>query len=476
MWYLICVSALGGTIGVAKHGLGRVGSRQTMRKIKPRAIRKLLSTPGGVPTVPPPRHHGRRPRFWWPVARWQREPPPPPPIDDPLASALTSAAAQSAEDDDDDGPSTTPAQMDGRHVDRPLSSQPPPPPSQSPSSSQNAPLDPFDRLVITTELPRAARLISTTDLHAEPSASAPAAHEGALGRLVAAAAPSSVESLGSLSSEVGGVTDAAGAAADGPTGEPSIETHLRYREWFRGVGSGVGSDLDSPTPREHDSGGDDLVSLDAVAPLGTDDAWLRLRDAFLAELYEGDHITLTEMERLAATDLSDPRALPANSEARRRLLYFSRSLADRQLSDHLSSALASPGLTVLMPHYAETILMSESEVVCPVVSATSAPPQTAAEATTATAGAAAATRMEGLARKAADRYTEFEEAKVRQGMRLCPPRRTACVLSPRLVGPRDRSSRHAYAWCDPRPTHSFWPSDAELTLLVANGLPHLLLP
>ena len=36
------------------------------------------------------------------------------------------------------------------------------------------------------------------------------------------------------------------------------------------------------------------------------------------------------------------------------------------LSSHVGSALASHGLTVLVPHYAETVLMSEAEVQRPI--------------------------------------------------------------------------------------------------------------
>lgn len=136
---------------------------------------------------------------------------------------------------------------------------------------------------------------------------------------------------------------------------------LRYREWFLQPGSSVNLTEESSPPSEEPSS--PVRELPALPALDEDGAWRRLRDALLNELYERDHISREEMEGLAASDLADPSLLPRNKEARRRLLYFARSLADRHLSAHLSSALASPGLTVLIPHYSETILMSEAEII-----------------------------------------------------------------------------------------------------------------
>ena len=82
-------------------------------------------------------------------------------------------------------------------------------------------------------------------------------------------------------------------------------------------------------------------------------AWRTLWHAVVDELYRSD--LLTEIERRLLLQ-GDERVHVANDEARRRLHFFERSLDDARLAPSIG-ALRAPGMTVLVPHYAETILV-----------------------------------------------------------------------------------------------------------------------
>ena len=81
-------------------------------------------------------------------------------------------------------------------------------------------------------------------------------------------------------------------------------------------------------------------------------------------MHDGDLISHDEKDALLRSDdVASKQALPShvprNREARRRLQFLLRSLGDPTLPQS-DFVLATPGLTVMVPHYAETILVPES--------------------------------------------------------------------------------------------------------------------
>ena len=89
----------------------------------------------------------------------------------------------------------------------------------------------------------------------------------------------------------------------------------------------------------------------------------KLWNAIVEDLYTTDLISAEERKSLRRSDGRPITAAdaPTNREARRRLLFFSHSLEDPSLPDS-AGVLACAGLTVLVPHYAESILLKEEEV------------------------------------------------------------------------------------------------------------------
>ena len=96
-------------------------------------------------------------------------------------------------------------------------------------------------------------------------------------------------------------------------------------------------------------------------------AWGTLWRAIVADLHQGDLLREDEAARLLADEgasLSDGfkgSTAVANPEARRRLRFFARSLASTAMGAG-GGALGACGLTVLIPHYSETILVAEEEL------------------------------------------------------------------------------------------------------------------
>ena len=86
---------------------------------------------------------------------------------------------------------------------------------------------------------------------------------------------------------------------------------------------------------------------------GASAAWMPIWRNLVGELYNGDLVTDGERCEL----LEGSRSVRIqNAEARRRLHHFARSLSDPMLQPS-TGALRAPGLTVLVPHYGETILV-----------------------------------------------------------------------------------------------------------------------
>ena len=83
--------------------------------------------------------------------------------------------------------------------------------------------------------------------------------------------------------------------------------------------------------------------------------WRPIWCAIVEELYTSDLITVVERHCLLEGSGEQPVDV-GNQEARRRLKFFERSLADPGLLDSLG-VLRAPTLTVLVPHYGETILV-----------------------------------------------------------------------------------------------------------------------
>lgn len=89
----------------------------------------------------------------------------------------------------------------------------------------------------------------------------------------------------------------------------------------------------------------------------SDGAWSSIWNAIVEELHCTDLITADERTAL----LSGKTVTLSNKEARRRLSYFERSLKDPGLRVS-RGVLRAPGLTVLVPHYAESILATYSSL------------------------------------------------------------------------------------------------------------------
>jgi hypothetical protein len=95
-------------------------------------------------------------------------------------------------------------------------------------------------------------------------------------------------------------------------------------------------------------------------------SWKQLWRAITNDLYERDLLSAHEKRMLLAADgeiasdqlLASPLRV---GEAHRRLAFFSHSLADPLLPE-ASGALSSPGMTVLVPHYGESILLPASAI------------------------------------------------------------------------------------------------------------------
>ena len=112
--------------------------------------------------------------------------------------------------------------------------------------------------------------------------------------------------------------------------------------------------------------GDDRSAADAGATLRS---WAPLWSAILDDLHDGDLISTEERAQLAAewdpsgmlVGSTPSMTLPAGKEARRRLQFLQRSLRDPRLPQS-RGVLQAPGLTILIPHYAETILVPFGEL------------------------------------------------------------------------------------------------------------------
>ena len=98
---------------------------------------------------------------------------------------------------------------------------------------------------------------------------------------------------------------------------------------------------------------------------GSETAWGPIWERVLSELYTLDLITKGERAELTAASSQGTRPLtagvPANPEARRRLQFLSRSLTDPRMADS-TGLLSAPGMTVLVPHYGESIITSMVEL------------------------------------------------------------------------------------------------------------------
>ena len=106
------------------------------------------------------------------------------------------------------------------------------------------------------------------------------------------------------------------------------------------------------------------VSRKLLGEDGSGGGWRPLWEAVVSEMHDGDLISHDEKDALLRSDdVASTQALPShvprNREARRRLQFLLRSLGDPTLPQS-DGVLATPGLTVMVPHYAETILVPES--------------------------------------------------------------------------------------------------------------------
>jgi len=88
--------------------------------------------------------------------------------------------------------------------------------------------------------------------------------------------------------------------------------------------------------------------------------WAELWSAIVDDLYAGDLITQQEERELKTSGMANASLLHS-AEARRRLHFFGRSLFDPAMP-YSGGAVRAAGLTVLIPHYREMILISEREV------------------------------------------------------------------------------------------------------------------
>lgn len=88
--------------------------------------------------------------------------------------------------------------------------------------------------------------------------------------------------------------------------------------------------------------------------------WSAALHAVVGELYKNDLITAAERDAI----LCGEALCPANREARRRLEFFADSLDDNYLKAIAGAQgpLQVRGMTVVVPHYGETILESSSNL------------------------------------------------------------------------------------------------------------------
>jgi hypothetical protein len=109
------------------------------------------------------------------------------------------------------------------------------------------------------------------------------------------------------------------------------------------------------------------IADDAAEKLlrGARDGWHPLWGKVLEEMYNLDLISDTERNALLSTDPGQgplEKGVPRNPEARRRLKFLTRSLSDPRLKSS-KGVLSTPGLTVLVPHYAESIISHMDELI-----------------------------------------------------------------------------------------------------------------
>lgn len=104
---------------------------------------------------------------------------------------------------------------------------------------------------------------------------------------------------------------------------------------------------------------EDLATAKLLRGTGS---WKEPWQAVIRELRSEDLITDDELALLFdSSGESVPVGCPANREARRRLQFLQRSLDDPQLPT-CDGVLAAPCMTVLVPHYAETLVQQFEDV------------------------------------------------------------------------------------------------------------------
>ena len=90
-------------------------------------------------------------------------------------------------------------------------------------------------------------------------------------------------------------------------------------------------------------------------------AWQTLWAAVVDDLHMGDLLSEAEATRLVEDQSHLKGQSVHNPEARRRLHFFARSLSSSAMGAG-GGPLTTAGLTVLVPHYSEQILVSEEEL------------------------------------------------------------------------------------------------------------------